>query len=104
MVGIDSLFPGGDRVTARHGLGLLVGFVGILVLVGPDMLLRGGGLSWGFLGGVVALQVACVGWSVGSSYGKRLKGGVAPMTTAALQMLWGGIWMTMRGDRVRRMG
>ncbi|MBL8144539.1 MAG: EamA family transporter [Acidobacteria bacterium] len=95
MVGIESLFPGGDRVTLRHGIGLSVAFLGILVLVGPDILLHGGGLSWRFLAGVLALQVACAGWSVGSSYGKRLQGGVPPMTTAALQMLWGGIWMTL---------
>jgi hypothetical protein len=85
----------GERVTLRHGIGLSVAFLGILVLVGPDILLHGGGLSWSFLAGVLALQVACAGWSVGSSYGKRLGGGVPPMTTAALQMLWGGIWMTL---------
>ena len=97
MAWIDSLFPGGERVTARHGLGLVVGFCGILVLVGPDVLLHGGGLSWSFLAGILALQIACVGWSIGSSYGKRHSGGVPPITTAAMQMLWGGIWLTLAG-------
>ncbi len=97
MVWIDSWFAGGERVTSRHGLGLVVGFSGILVLVGPEVLLHGGGLSWSFLAGVLALQVACVGWSIGSLYGKRHTGGVSPITTAAMQMLWGGIWMTLAG-------
>jgi len=94
MAGVEALFADGDRVTPRHGLGLLVGFVGILVLIGPEVMPEHGGFGWEFLGGVLALQIACAGWSAGSAYSKRLKGGVSPMTTAALQMLWGGVWMT----------
>ena len=37
MTGTEALLPGGDRLTRRSMLGLLVGFTGILLLVWPDL-------------------------------------------------------------------
>ena len=99
MVATDSLFPGGDRLSVQHASGLLIGFGGIVLLVWPD-LVAGGQAGRNLLAGVGALQVACLGWSLGSSYGKRHGTNVPPLHGAAMQMLAGGIWMTLAGTLV----
>ncbi len=94
MTGVESLWPGGERLRLRHTLGLLVGFTGILVLVWPDLLASfTGGSRYGI--GVLALQIACVGWAIGSSYAKRYTQARDVLAAAAMQMLFGGIWMLL---------
>jgi drug/metabolite transporter (DMT)-like permease len=92
MVGIDALMPDGEAITLRRLLGLAVGFGGIVMLVWPEIRFDGGG---GFLGGVIAAQIACVGWAVGSSYARHRGRGRASeenvLATAAFEMLFGGI-------------
>jgi drug/metabolite transporter (DMT)-like permease len=93
MVGIDALMPDGDRLTLRRTLGLAVGFVGIVMLVWPEIRVGEGGRA--FLGGVIAAQVACIGWAIGSSYARKRGRGEAKdenvLVTAAFEMLFGGI-------------
>ena len=93
MVGIDALMPGGEAITVRRLLGLAVGFGGIVMLVWPEIHFDGGG--GGFLGGVIAAQIACVGWAAGSSYARHRGRGHASgenvLATAAFEMLFGGI-------------
>lgn len=93
MVGIDAMMPDGDGLTLRRTLGLIVGFTGIVMLVWPEIHVGEGGRA--FLGGVVAAQVACVGWAVGSSYSRMRGRGHAKeenvLATAAFEMLFGGI-------------
>jgi drug/metabolite transporter (DMT)-like permease len=92
MVGIDALMPDGQRITLRRLLGLVIGFAGIVMLVWPEIQFGGGS---GFLAGVVATQIACVGWAAGSSYARHRGRGHASgenvLTTAAFEMLFGGI-------------
>ena len=80
MVGLDALLPGGVRLNARRTTGLVVGFLGIVVLVAPEIQLEGGRQ---FLGGVVAAQLACVG------HGAAKEESV--LMTAAFEMLFGGV-------------
>ena len=93
MVGFDALMPEGQRITWRRALGLVIGFVGIVMLVWPELRFDGGGRA--FLGGVVAAQIACIGWAIGSSYSRRRGRGHAReenvLATAAFEMLFGGI-------------
>src|SRR3989454_10245801 len=42
MVGIDALIPGGVRLGPRRRIGLVVGFLGIVILVAPEIRLEGG--------------------------------------------------------------
>jgi len=96
MVGVEALAPGGERLTLRHAAGLVLGFLGILLLVGPS-LRAGGRQGWQTLAGILALQLACAGWAVGSSYGKRHAQKVRPAMNAAAQMLCGGLVMLAAG-------
>jgi drug/metabolite transporter (DMT)-like permease len=93
MVGIDAMMADGERVTLRRALGLIVGFGGIVMLVWPEIRVGEGGRA--FLGGVIAAQIACVGWAIGSSYARQRGRGHAKdenvLVTAAFEMLLGGI-------------
>lgn len=96
MVGIDALFPGGARLRLRQFIGMCVGFLGIVMLVWPDLSIGGAGAR-GVLIGVIAVQVACLGWAIASSYTKRhvMSGDV--LGAATLQMLFGGLFLTLGG-------
>jgi drug/metabolite transporter (DMT)-like permease len=94
MVGVEALLPGGERLTRRSVIGLLVGFSGIVLLVWPDLHINDGGAGWGFLLGVFALQLACFGWALGSAYSRRHRvTGNDLITTSAFQMFFGGFTM-----------
>lgn len=93
MVGVEALIPGGERLSRRSVIGLLVGFAGIVILVWPD-LQTGGKAGWGFALGVFALQLACFGWALGSSYARRHRTAQDDLiTTSAFQMFFGGAVM-----------
>ncbi len=93
MVGVEALAPGGERLTTRSVIGLLVGFAGIVFLVWPDLHMTGAA-GWTFALGVIALQLACFGWALGSSYARRHRSADADLiTTSAFQMFFGGAVM-----------
>ncbi len=89
---------GGERLNARRGLGMLVGFAGVAMLVTP----RGaaGAFDMNFLLGALAIQAGCVAWQSGTVYGKRALAAVPPLMSSALQMLSGGIVMLIAGTAV----
>ncbi|MBI3492490.1 MAG: EamA family transporter [Acidobacteria bacterium] len=98
--GIDAFMPGGAPLTLRHVAGLAIGFAGIVTLVWPEIRTGGSG-GRAFLGGVMAAQVACVGWAVGSSYARHRGRGHARdenvLATAACEMLFGGMFLLAIG-------
>ena len=92
MSAVEALAPRGERFTRRILLGLVIGFTGILALVWPD-LTTGGEPGKRFALGLVALQMACLGWSLGTAYSKRHARDENALSAAALQMLFGGLMM-----------
>jgi drug/metabolite transporter (DMT)-like permease len=94
MIGIETFARDGEPLTIRLVLGLVVGFVGILLLVWQDVA-AGGAAGHHFLAGVVALQIACVGWALGSSVSRRHARGENVMSASAMQMLFGGLVMLL---------
>jgi drug/metabolite transporter (DMT)-like permease len=89
---VEAWLPNGERVTARTVLGLVLGFLGIVVLVWPELTLDGGA-GLGFVWGVVALQIACAGWALGTSYLKRNPTNGSPLGSLAVQMLLSGVML-----------
>jgi drug/metabolite transporter (DMT)-like permease len=87
MVGIGALLPRGERITRRALAGLILGFVGVLLLARPDLQ---AGASSGALGGLLTLEVACAGWAAGTVLSKRRHTDQDPFGAAAIQMLAGG--------------
>jgi len=88
-VGFEAVLPGGDRLRGGTLLALTVGFAGIVVLVWPEMS-AGGEAGAAMLGGVVAIQIACAGWALGTSYAKRHPSASDPFAASAIQMLASG--------------
>jgi drug/metabolite transporter (DMT)-like permease len=96
MVSVDAMFPGGRSMHARQWIGLAVGFVGIVLLVWPDIA-GGGAMGQGMTLGVIAIQIACAGWALGSAYTRRHVMPGDLLGSAALQMLFGGVIMVVAG-------
>jgi drug/metabolite transporter (DMT)-like permease len=101
MAAVEACLRDGERLTGSAGIGLVVGFAGILVLVSPELSFSAAG-SRDFLLGVLALQVASFGWALGSAYSRRHAREDNVLGTTALQMLAGGVMMvaagTVRGE------
>jgi drug/metabolite transporter (DMT)-like permease len=121
MATVEACLPDGERLRPTVIAGLLIGFSGIVLLVWPDLTL-GNASSRGFLAGIIALQIAAIGWSIGSSYSKRqgkrnpalassnrantaMESHDSPdavLGSTAYQMLFGGLMMvavgTARGE------
>lgn len=91
-VGIEALLPKGEKFSARAIAGLVIGFIGIVVLVWPDLTMGGSG-GRAFVGGVIGIQVACAAWAAGTSYTKRHRVGDDPFATSAVQMIFSGIML-----------
>lgn len=96
MAAVEASLRDGERMSAGTAGGLAVGFSGILVLVWPELSLGSSG-SQRFLLGVVAVQIAAIGWSLGSAYSRRHARQDNVLGTTALQMLAGGLLMTAAG-------
>ena len=86
---VEACLPRGERVTRRTVAGLVLGFLGIIVLVWPELTL-GGQEGRMFVFGVIALQIACLGWALGTSYTKRHAMNASPFAASATQMLLSG--------------
>ena len=89
MVVIEAFRSHGERAGIQSGLGMLVGFVGVALLVTPG----GAGPSWNmnFIAGAIAIQIGSIAWQLGSVRGKYNLKHVPLLTSAGLQMLFGGL-------------
>jgi drug/metabolite transporter (DMT)-like permease len=96
MTSIDAMMRDGKQLHARQWTGLLLGFSGIAYLVWPDIT-AGGGQGREFAFGVIALQIACAGWATGSAYTRRHVMPDDILGSAAIQMISGGVYMTVAG-------
>ena len=98
---LERLLPNGERFSKRSLAGLALGFSGIVVLVWPEMT-NGGAGGRSFVIGVIAIQLACIGWVIGTSFAKRHELGDNPFRSTALQMVFSGIMLlgaaTAHGD------
>jgi drug/metabolite transporter (DMT)-like permease len=92
MIAIEQLMPDGERITLRHVVGLLIGFSGIVVLVWPEIRVSE---SRGFFVGVLATQLACVGWALGSVYARRRRKDENVLAGVALQMVAAGFCLSV---------
>jgi len=94
LVIVDWLRPGGVKPAPRVAMGLLMGFAGLALLVGPAHL---GGSERVDPRGAAVLVVASLAWACGSLYSKH--GGMpnSPMLGVAMQSFAGGVILLIAG-------
>jgi len=83
----------GTRPTRFTFAGLALGFIGLAVLVGPDVLNQGVGHLHG--PSVFGLISACFFWGVGSIYTRYARNPAEPFTAAAMQQLCAFVWLLL---------
>lgn len=89
LVLFESLRAGGAKPTWQAILGLIVGFGGVFLLVGPKEI-TGSEVSFGTLG-IVLLLLAPFFWSLGSIYAKGADMPRSTLLSTGMQMLTGAV-------------
>jgi drug/metabolite transporter (DMT)-like permease len=101
MVLLDWWRPGGVRPAGRTVVGLLVGFGGMMLLVGPSGLAGGGSVDP--LGAGMALA-GSVSWAAGSIYARGAKLPASPFMATAMELLAGGALLLLAGAVLGELG
>jgi drug/metabolite transporter (DMT)-like permease len=94
MALIETFRRSGERVSLQSGIGMALGFIGVALLVSPGF---SGTWSLAFVLGALAIQVGGICWQLGSAHSKYNLSHVPLISSAALQMLFGGIIVTIAG-------
>lgn len=85
------------KLGARAWIGLVLGFVGVAVLIGPGALRQGGTLDLLAAAGVL---LSAFMWSVGTIYSHGVNMPKSTILSAAMQMMTGGAWLLISGVSV----
>lgn len=96
MVLIDWLRPNGQKPASSVIAGLVMGFAGIVVLVGPGNL---GGAPVSTIG-AVAVLLATLSWASGSIYSRHVDLPQSRLLSVGIQMLVGGATMLAMGAMI----
>lgn len=95
MALIDALRPRGQKPSVQTVLGIVIGFCGIAVLIGPAHLAGGAGRV--DLLGALALLWAAFAWSAGSLYSRKAHLPSSPLLGTSMEMLVGGAGLLLFG-------
>lgn len=95
MAIIEAFRTGGERLDLRGGLGMLLGFGGVALLVTPG----GSGAAWSipFVVAAIAVQIGSFCWQLGSARSKYVLARVPIFASAGYQMFFGGVIVTVVG-------
>ena len=100
MVLIESLRRGGEKPKTKTIIGLVLGFSGVVLMIGPGELSAEIGALHPL--GLIALPVGALLWSLGSVYSKSADLPSSSLMTTSAEMLVGGAGMflvaTLRGE------
>ena len=88
MVLLDSLHPSGRKPNRWTILGIVLGFVGITVLIGP-LRVTGHGEEIDLIGALV-LMFATLSWAIGSLYSRQARLPSSALLGTAMELLAGG--------------
>ena len=85
---VELMRRSGERIDRRRGIGMLIGFAGVALLVTPHG--AGSAFDARFVIGAIVIQLGCIAWQYGTVRGKYSLVSVPPLMSSALQMLAGG--------------
>lgn len=91
---LDWLRPGGTRPRLQTMLGIVIGFAGMVMLVGSRDILRHNAID---PAGALALMLASICWAAGSLYARYTPKPESPLMAVALQMISGGGLLLLMG-------
>ena len=91
---LDGLRPGGQPWTTRVWAGTSVGLVGVALVARPE-----GEVASEHWLAILALQAACVAWTVGSLYAQSVPRRLPLASAAAIEMLTAGVLLLV-GSRL----
>jgi len=94
IVILDWVTPGGRRPNIPIVIGLILGFSGVVLLVGHDRIIGGTQLP---MLGIAACLGGAFSWAAGSVYGQRASLPAKPVLISGMQMLCGGVLMCVTG-------
>lgn len=89
LVVAEAIRPGGVKPNWQAIVGLLVGFAGIFILIGPAEISGSTTKLDSF--GIIALLAACLFWAIGSVYSKHAELPKSTLMSTGGQMLMGSI-------------
>ena len=89
LVLFEAMRAGGTKPTWQAILGLIIGFAGVFILIGPADLMGGEGSFDTF--GVILLLLAPLFWSMGSIYAKGADLPKSTLLSTGMQMLMGAL-------------
>ena len=87
---LDKLLLGDHRITARGIAGLVLGLIGLVVLLWPDLRVTGA-LGRKELWASLMLPLGSFSWALGSVLSKRWESGVDRLSSTAWQIAFAGI-------------
>jgi drug/metabolite transporter (DMT)-like permease len=94
MVLLDWLRRNGVKPSNSVIVGLMLGFVGITLLIGPGKIAGGRQVD---LVGAAVLILASLSWATGSLYSRRAQLPASPLLATAMEMLAGGALLFVAG-------
>src|SRR5262245_61032983 len=89
------LWPGGERLSWRGWLGLVVGFVGIVLALGPEVR-DDFELTEDFR--FLLVLASAASWALGSLFSRHLAPDMSHLTSAGYQMILGGVFQVAIGS------
>lgn len=92
VVLIDWLRPGGKYPGAGAIVGVVVGLIGMALLIGPSTLMGAGDIK---PAAALVLLFGSLSWSAATVFGKRASVPSAPLLASAIQLLAGGLGLTI---------
>src|SRR6185295_18522941 len=85
---VEWALPGGRRPGGRVTAGIMLGFLGIMMLIGVGELTNNGTVD--FLGAGLLLA-SSLSWAFGTIYSRHVQVSTSPVLTSGMQMFTGGI-------------
>jgi drug/metabolite transporter (DMT)-like permease len=95
MVAIDAFRPGGKKANLQTWAGVMIGFVGIMILISPWKLARNPQSSE--ILGILSLLLGAFLWAIGSLYSRGAKLPASPLLGTSMEMLAGGLGLLVLG-------
>jgi drug/metabolite transporter (DMT)-like permease len=94
MVLLDWARPGGASPSGTVIAGLVVGFAGLVLLIGPSELVGSGRVD---PTGAVVVLFASLAWAIGSIYSRSASLPTSPLLATAMEMITGGALLAVGG-------